>query len=117
MREELIMPRMAELNVDNVRPIPFPEPPRVYVWIRHHSAAIRVHGHAAKIRSFNPLIMILREGWVWLGAIAPFPRTDHHFYAADLFNCPQKCVAVEDPLAGTIYAAGSFLEDSDIGWI
>ncbi|WP_028278575.1 hypothetical protein [Arthrobacter sp. H5] len=73
MREELIMPRMAELNVDNVKPIPFPEPRRVNVWIRYHFKAIRIHAHAAKIRFFEPLIMIHREGWVWLGAIAPVP--------------------------------------------
>lgn len=78
MREELIMLTAAELDVENYRPTDFPEPRRVYAWIRYPSKAIRVQAHAiaytrtaVKIRFLEPMIKIHREGWVWLGAVAP----------------------------------------------
>ncbi|WP_049822810.1 hypothetical protein [Arthrobacter sp. H41] len=80
MREELIMLTAAELDVENCRPVDFPEPRRVYAWVRYPSKALRVQAHAiaytktaVKIRFFEPLIMIQREGWVWLSAVAPAP--------------------------------------------
>ncbi|WP_162149338.1 hypothetical protein [Arthrobacter sp. Br18] len=80
MREELIMLTAAELDIENTRPTDFPEPRRVYAWIRYPSQAIRIQTHAiaytktaVKIRFFEPLIMIQREGWVWLGAVTPVP--------------------------------------------
>lgn len=35
MREELIMLTAAELDVENCRPTDFPEPRRVYAWVRY----------------------------------------------------------------------------------
>jgi hypothetical protein len=78
MREELIMLTAAELDVENCRPTDFPEPRRVYAWVRYPSKAIRVQAHAVaytrtavKIRFLEPLIKIHREGWVWLNAVTP----------------------------------------------
>lgn len=78
MREELIMLTAAELNVDNITPRDFPEPRRVYAWIRYPSKAVRVQAHAVsytrtavKIRFIEPLIKIHREGWVWLSSVTP----------------------------------------------
>lgn len=78
MREELIMLTAAELDVDNCRPTDFPEPRRVYAWVRYPSKAIRVQAHAisytrtaVKIQFLEPLIKIQREGWVWLNAVTP----------------------------------------------
>lgn len=78
MREELIMLTAAELDVENCRPTNFPEPRRVYAWIRYPSKAIRVQAHAVaytrtavKIRFLEPMIKIHREGWVWLSAVTP----------------------------------------------
>ena len=84
MREELIMLTAAELDVTNVTPKDFPEPRRVYAWIRYPSKAIRIQAHAVsytrtavKIRFQEPLIKIQREGWVWLSAVTPVPpRTE-----------------------------------------
>jgi hypothetical protein len=80
MREELIMLTAAELDVENCRPTDFPEPRRVYAWVRYPSKAIRVQAHAiaytrtaVKIRFLEPLIKIQREGWVWLNAVTPAP--------------------------------------------
>ncbi len=85
MREELIMLTAAELDLENLRPVDFPEPRRVYAWIRYPSKAIRVQAHAlaytrtaVKIRFFEPLIMIQREGWVWRGAVTAAPSPDPH---------------------------------------
>ena len=62
MREELIMLTAAELDVNNTRPTDFPEPRRVYAWVRYPSKAIRVQAHAiaytrtaVKIRFLEPL--------------------------------------------------------------
>ncbi|WP_104181658.1 hypothetical protein [Arthrobacter sp. B0490] len=81
MREELIMLTAAELDVENCRPTNFPEPRRVYAWVRYPSKAIRVQAHAiaytrtaVKIRFLEPLIRIHREGWVWLNAVTPAPN-------------------------------------------
>ncbi len=78
MREEQIMLTVAELDLDNMHSMDFPEPPGVYAWIRCPSKVIRVQAHsiastktAVKIRFFEPLIMIQREGRVWLGAVTP----------------------------------------------
>ncbi|MBG6184896.1 hypothetical protein IWX65_002874 [Arthrobacter sp. CAN_A214] len=83
MREELIMLTAAELNLENTRPIDFPEPRRVYAWIRYPSKAIRIQAHAiaytktaVKIRFFESLIMIQREGWVWLSSVTPVPDNE-----------------------------------------
>ena len=83
MREELIMLTAAELDVENCRPTDFPEPRRVYVWIRYPSKAIRIQAHAiaytrtaVKIRFLEPLIKIHREGWVWLSAVTPVPEEE-----------------------------------------
>jgi hypothetical protein len=46
MREELIMLTEAELDVENCRSTDFPEPRRVYAWVRYPSKAIRVQAHA-----------------------------------------------------------------------
>jgi hypothetical protein len=46
MREELIILRAAELNVETFRPTDFPEPRRVDAWVRYLSHAIRVQAHA-----------------------------------------------------------------------
>ncbi len=80
MREELIMLTAAELDVENVRPVDFPEPRRVYAWIRYPSKALRIQAHAieypktaVKIRFFEPLTLIQREGRVWLNAVTPAP--------------------------------------------
>ena len=80
MREELIMLTAAELDVEHYQPVDFPEPRRVYAWIRYPSKALRVQAHAiaytktaVKIRFFEPLILIQREGWVWLSAVTPTP--------------------------------------------
>jgi hypothetical protein len=81
MREELIMLTAAELDVENCRPTNFPEPRRVYAWVRYPSKAVRVQAHAiaytrtaVKIRFLEPLIKIQREGWVWLNAVTPAPN-------------------------------------------
>jgi hypothetical protein len=78
MREELMMLTAAELDVDNNQPTDFPEPRRVYAWIRYPSKAIRIQAlaiaytrTAVKIRFLEPLIKIQREGWVWLSAVTP----------------------------------------------
>ncbi len=83
MREELIMLTAAELDVGNSRPSDFPEPRRVYAWVRYPSKAIRVQAHAiaytrtaVKIRFLEPLIKIQREGWVWLSSVTPAPPDD-----------------------------------------
>ena len=80
MREELILLTAAELDVENCRPTDFPEPRWVYAWIRYPSKAIRIQAHAiaytrtaVKIRFFEPLILIHREGWVWLISVTPVP--------------------------------------------
>ncbi|MHA7192010.1 hypothetical protein ACX80N_17135 [Arthrobacter sp. MDT2-16] len=84
MREELIMLTAAELDVENYPPTDFPEPRRVYAWIRYPSKAIRIQAHAiaytrtaVKIRFLEPLIKIHREGWVWLSAVTPIPTHDN----------------------------------------
>ena len=84
MREELIMLTAAELDLDTNPPADFPEPRRVYAWIRYPSKAIRVQAHAiaytrtaVKIRFLEPLIKIQREGWVWLSAVTPIPPRDN----------------------------------------
>ncbi|PPB49852.1 hypothetical protein C4K88_03945 [Arthrobacter pityocampae] len=76
MREELMMLTAAELDVENCRPTDFPEPRRVYAWVRYPSKAFRVQAlaiaytrTAVKIRFLEPVIMIQREGWVWLSAV------------------------------------------------
>ena len=81
MREELVMLTAAELDVENCRPTDFPEPRRVYAWVRYPSKAIRVQAYAiaytrtaVKIRFLEPLIKIQREGWVWLSAVTPAPK-------------------------------------------
>ena len=78
MREELVMLTAAELDVENCQPRDFPEPRRVYAWIRYPSKAVRIQAHAVaytktavKIRFMEPLIKIHREGWVWLSAVTP----------------------------------------------
>ena len=78
MREELIMLTAAELDVENSRPSDFPEPCRVYAWVRYPSKAIRVQAHAiaytrtaVKIRFLEPVIKIQREAWIWLSAVTP----------------------------------------------
>lgn len=83
MREELIMLTAAELDVENCRPTDFPEPRRVYVWIRYPSKALRIQAHAiaytrtaVKIRFLEPLIKIQREGWVWLSSVTPAAGDD-----------------------------------------
>lgn len=83
MREELVMLTAAELDAENCRPVDFPEPRRVYVWIRYPSKAIRIQAHAiaytktaVKIRFLEPLIKIHREGWVWLSAVTPVGGND-----------------------------------------
>ena len=80
MREELIMLTAAELDVGHTRATDFPEPRRVYAWIRYPSNAIRIQAHAiaytktaVKIRFPEPLIKIQREGWVWLSSVTPAP--------------------------------------------
>jgi hypothetical protein len=82
MREELIMLTAAELDVENCPPTNFPEPRRVYAWVRYPSKAIRIQAHAiaytrtaVKIRFLEPLIKIQREGWVWLSAVTPASNT------------------------------------------
>ena len=88
MREELIMLTAAELDVENCLPTDFPEPRRVYAWIRYPSKAIRVQAHAitytrtaVKIRFLEPLIKIQREGWVWLNAVTPAPDEEDEYPA------------------------------------
>lgn len=83
MREELMMLTAAELDIENCRPADFPEPRRVYAWIRYPSKAIRVQAQAiaytrtaVKIRFLEPLIKIHREGWVWLSAVTPADATE-----------------------------------------
>ncbi len=78
MREELVMLTAAELDVENCQPTDFPEPRRVYAWVRYPSKAVKVQAHAiaytrtaVKIRFLEPMIKIHREGWVWLGAVTP----------------------------------------------
>jgi hypothetical protein len=78
IREERIMLTAAELDIENCRPTDFPEPRRVYAWVRYPSKAIPVQAHAiaytrtaVKIRFLEPLIKIQREGWVWLNAVTP----------------------------------------------
>ncbi|MHA7284626.1 hypothetical protein [Arthrobacter sp. TMS2-4] len=78
MREELMMLTAAEPDVENTRPTDFPEPRRVYAWVRYPSKAFRVQAlavaytrTAVKIRFLEPVIMIQREGWVWLSAVTP----------------------------------------------
>lgn len=80
MREELIMLTAAELDMENTRPTDFPEPRRVWAWIRYPSHAVRVQAlaiaytrTAVKIRFIEPMIKIHREGWVWLSAVTPEP--------------------------------------------
>lgn len=83
MREELIMLTAAEVDLEHNQPTDFPEPRRVYAWIRYPSHALRVQAHAiaytrtaVKIRFFEALIMIQREGWVWLSSVTPAPDND-----------------------------------------
>ncbi|MEC5199183.1 hypothetical protein RCH21_001407 [Arthrobacter sp. PL16] len=64
MREELIMLTAAELYGQNCRPTDFPEPRRVYAWVRYPSKAIRVRADAiaytrtaVMIRFLEPLII------------------------------------------------------------
>lgn len=78
MREELIMLTAAELDLENTPATDFPEPRRVYAWIRYPSKAFRIQAHAlsytrtaVKIRFLEPAIHIQREGWVWLNAVTP----------------------------------------------
>lgn len=78
MREEIMMLTAAELDVENTRPTDFPEPRRVWAWVRYPSHAIRVQAlaiaytrTAVKIRFLEPKILIQREGWVWLNAVTP----------------------------------------------
>ncbi|MHA7284195.1 hypothetical protein [Arthrobacter sp. TMS2-4] len=80
MREELIMLTAAELDLENTPATNFPEPRRVYAWIRYPSKAFRIQAHAisytrtaVKIRFLEPLIHIHREGWVWLNSVTPAP--------------------------------------------
>ncbi|RJT81823.1 hypothetical protein D6T63_03410 [Arthrobacter cheniae] len=81
MREELIMLTAAELAVGKCHPTSFPEPRRVYAWIRFLSKAIRIQTRAiaytrtaVKIRFLEPLFKIQRKGWVWLNSIATVPH-------------------------------------------
>ncbi|MEG9247851.1 hypothetical protein V6S67_07125 [Arthrobacter sp. Soc17.1.1.1] len=85
MREELIMLTAAELDLENTQPTDFPEPRRVYAWIRYPSKAIRIQAHAVaytrtavKIRFLEPLIQIQREGWVWLNSVLPVPNSTNY---------------------------------------
>ena len=78
MREELMMLTAAELDLEHCQPTDFPEPRRVYAWVRYPSKAVRVQAHAVaytrtavKIRFLEPMIHIHREGWVWLNAVTP----------------------------------------------
>ncbi|MEG9249978.1 hypothetical protein V6S67_17955 [Arthrobacter sp. Soc17.1.1.1] len=85
MREELIMLTAAELDLEHTPATDFPEPRRVYAWIRYPSKAIRIQAHAiaytrtaVKIRFLEPLIQIQREGWVWLNSVTPVPNNNNH---------------------------------------
>lgn len=85
MREELIMLTAAELDLETTPATDFPEPRRVYAWIRYPSKAFRIQAHAlsytrtaVKIRFLEPLIKIQREGWVWLNAVTPAPDEGEH---------------------------------------
>ncbi|MEG9250124.1 hypothetical protein V6S67_18695 [Arthrobacter sp. Soc17.1.1.1] len=93
MREELIMLTAAELDLENTPPTDFPEPRRVYAWIRDPSKAIRIQAHAiaytrtaVKIRFLEPLIQIQREGWVWLNSVTPVPNSTNHSNHDDHHN-------------------------------
>ncbi|WP_247828213.1 hypothetical protein [Arthrobacter antioxidans] len=87
MREELIMLTAAhldlDLDLDNTPATDFPEPRRVYAWIRYPSKAFRIQAHAisytrtaVKIRFLESLIQIHREGWVWLNSVNPVPANE-----------------------------------------
>lgn len=78
MREEPIMLTEVELDLPSNPARDFPEPRRVYVWIRYPSSAYRVQAHArawtrtaVKVSFFEPGIKIQREGWVWVGSVTP----------------------------------------------
>ena len=69
MREEIMMLTAAELDVENIRPIDFSQPRRVWAWVRYPSHAIRVQTlaiaytkMAVKIRFLEPKILIQCEG-------------------------------------------------------
>ncbi|MHA7292904.1 hypothetical protein [Arthrobacter sp. HLT1-21] len=76
MREEPMMLTAAELDLDRNPSHDFPEPRRVYAWIRYPSRAIQVKAHAVawtrtavKIRFVEPKVQTQREGWVWTNAV------------------------------------------------
>lgn len=88
LREELIMPTAAELDVENCQPTDFREPRRVYAWIRYFSKAIRIQAHgiaytrtAVKTRFLEPSVKIQREDRVWLSTVTSASDNGTGIYA------------------------------------